>query len=304
MTWKSNLPAVRGKLLFDEPLAPFTWFRVGGPAEVLFLPADPEDMADFLRQLPAGVPVTALGVGSNVIIRDGGVPGVVIRCAGKAWGEVLVDGDLVIAGPAALDAQVARAAARAGLAGLEFFVGIPGTIGGALTMNAGCYGRETKDILVSATGYDRTGEFRIWENQDFGFTYRHSVVPENSMFWTQSVFRGTPDDPAAVKARMDEITARRETTQPIREKTGGSTFKNPEGHSSWKLVDEAGWRGKLFRATGGGAMFSDLHSNFMINPGEATAADLEGLGEAVRADVKAKTGVELNWEIKRIGKPA
>jgi UDP-N-acetylmuramate dehydrogenase len=304
MTWKSNLPAVRGKLLFDEPLAPFTWFRVGGPAEVLFLPADPEDMADFLRQLPAGVPVTALGVGSNVIIRDGGVPGVVIRCAGKAWGEVLVDGDLVIAGPAALDAQVARAAARAGLAGLEFFVGIPGTIGGALTMNAGCYGRETKDILVSATGYDRTGEFRIWENQDFGFTYRHSVVPENSMFWTQAVFRGTPDDPAAVKARMDEITARRETTQPIREKTGGSTFKNPEGHSSWKLVDEAGWRGKLFRATGGGAMFSDLHSNFMINPGEATAADLEGLGEAVRADVKAKTGVELNWEIKRIGKPA
>lgn len=304
MTWKSNLSAVRGKLLFDEPLAPFTWFRVGGPAEVLFLPADPEDLADFLRQLPQGVPVTALGVGSNVIIRDGGVPGVVIRCAGKAWGEVLVDGDLVIAGPAVLDAQVARAAARAGLAGLEFFVGIPGTIGGALTMNAGCYGRETKDILVSATGYDRTGEMRVWENEDFGFTYRHTVVPENSMFWTQAVFRGTPDDPAAVKARMDEITARRETTQPIREKTGGSTFKNPEGHSSWKLVDEAGWRGKLFRATGGGAMFSDLHSNFMINPGEATAADLEGLGEAVRADVKAKTGVELNWEIKRIGKPA
>ncbi len=304
MTWKANLPAVRGKLLFDEPLAPFTWFRVGGPAEVLFLPADPEDLGDFLRQLPQGVPVTALGVGSNVIIRDGGVPGVVIRCAGKAWGEVLVDGDLVIAGPAALDAQVARAAAKAGLAGLEFFVGIPGTIGGALTMNAGCYGRETKDVLVSATGYDRTGEMRVWENQDFGFTYRHSVVPENGMFWVQAVFRGTTDDPAAVKARMDEITARRETTQPIREKTGGSTFKNPEGHSSWKLVDEAGWRGKLFRATGGGAMFSDLHSNFMINPGEATAADLEGLGEAVRADVKAKTGVELQWEIKRIGKPA
>ena len=302
MTWKSNLPAVRGKLLFDEPLAPFTWFRVGGPAEVLFLPADPEDLADFLRQLPQGVPVTALGVGSNVIIRDGGVPGVVIRCAGKAWGEVLVDGDLVIAGPAALDAQVARAAAKAGLAGLEFLVGIPGTIGGALTMNAGCYGRETKDILVSATGFDRTGEMRVWENQDFGFTYRHSVVPENSTFWVQAVFRGAPDDPAAVKARMDEITARRETTQPIREKTGGSTFKNPEGHSSWKLVDEAGWRGKLFRATGGGAMFSDLHSNFMINPGEATAADLEGLGDAVRADVKAKTGVELNWEIKRIGR--
>jgi UDP-N-acetylmuramate dehydrogenase len=304
VTWKANLPAVRGKLLFDEPLAPFTWFRVGGPAEVLFLPADPEDLADFLRQLPQGVPVTALGVGSNVIIRDGGVPGVVVRCAGKAWGEVLVDGDLVIAGPAALDAQVARAAAKAGLAGLEFLVGIPGTIGGALTMNAGCYGRETKDILVSAAGYDRSGEFRALENQDFGFTYRHTNVPENTMFWVQAVFRGTPDDPAAVKARMDEITARRETTQPIREKTGGSTFKNPEGHSSWKLVDEAGWRGKLFKATGGGAMFSDLHSNFMINPGEATAADLEGLGDAVRADVKAKTGVELNWEIKRIGRHA
>ena len=298
MTWKSNLPAARGKLLFDEPLAPFTWFRVGGPAEVLFLPADPEDLGDFLRQLPQGVPVTALGVGSNVIIRDGGVPGVVIRCAGKAWGEVLVDGDLVIAGPAALDAQVARAAAKAGLAGLEFLVGIPGTIGGALTMNAGCYGRETKDVLVSATGYDRSGEMRVWENEDFGFTYRHTVVPENSTFWVQAVFRGTPDDPAAVKARMDEITARRETTQPIREKTGGSTFKNPEGQSAWKLVDAAGWRGRAF----GGAMFSPQHANFLINTGEATAADLEGLGERVRADVEARTGVRLDWEIRRIGR--
>ena len=303
MTWRDNLPAVRGKLLFDAPLGPFTWFRVGGPAEVLFLPADHEDLAAFLRALPNGVPRRALGVGSNVIIRDGGVEGVVIRCVGRAFGEVLVDGDLVIAGPAALDAQVARAAANAGLAGLEFLVGIPGTIGGALTMNAGCYGRETKDVLVSATGFDRTGAFRIWENQDFGFTYRHTVVPENGMFWTQAVFRGTPDDPEAVKARMAEISSRRETTQPIREKTGGSTFKNPPGHSSWKLVDEAGWRGKLFTATGGGAMFSPLHSNFMINPGEATAADLEGLGEAVRADVRAKTGIQLDWEIKRIGRP-
>ena len=166
-------------------------------------------------------------------------------------------------------------------------------------MNAGCYGRETKDILVTATAYDRTGEFTVWENQDFGFTYRHTVVEPNSMFWNQAVFRGTPDDPAAVKARMAEITARRETTQPIREKTGGSTFKNPPGHSSWKLVDEAGWRGKPF----GGAMFSPLHSNFMINNGDATAADLEGLGEAVRADVLAKTGIQLDWEIKRIGRP-
>ena len=304
MTWKANLPAVRGRLLFDEPLAPFTWFRVGGPAEVLFLPADPEDLRDFLKALPAEVPVIALGVGRNVIIRDGGVEGVVVRCAGRAWGEVTVEGDLIRAGPAALDSQVAKSAAKAGLAGLEFLVGVPGTVGGALTMNAGCYGRETKDVLVSAWGYDRSGERREWSNADFGFTYRHTVVPDNAMFWVEATFRGTPDDPAAVTARMDEITARRETTQPIREKTGGSTFKNPEGHSSWKLVDEAGWRGKLFKATGGGAMFSELHSNFMINPGEAAAADLEGLGEAVRADVKAKTGVELQWEIKRIGKPA
>ncbi len=303
MTWRDHLPPVRGKLLRDEPLAPFTWFRVGGPAEVLFLPADPDDLRDFLRALPADVPVRALGVGSNVIIRDGGVEGVVIRCAGRAFGSVTVEDGLVHAGPAALDSQVARAAAKAGIAGLEFLVGVPGTIGGALTMNAGCYGRETRDVLVSAWGYDRAGERRDWSNADFGFTYRHSVVPENAMFWVEAIFHGTSDDPAAVQARMDEITSRRETTQPIREKTGGSTFKNPPGHSSWKLVDEAGWRGKLFAATGGGAMFSDLHSNFMINPGEATAADLEGLGEAVRAAVMDQTGIQLDWEIKRIGRP-
>jgi UDP-N-acetylmuramate dehydrogenase len=203
-------------------------------------------------------------------------------------------------GPAALDAQVARAAAKAGLAGLEFFVGIPGTVGGALTMNAGCYGRETKDILVSAWGYDRSGELRTWDNEDFGFTYRHTEVPANSMFWVQAVFQGTPDDPAEVQSRMRAITERRETTQPIREKTGGSTFKNPPGHSSWKLVDEAGWRGRLY----GGAMFSPLHSNFLINAEDATASDLEGLGDTVRADVLAKTGIQLDWEIKRIGRPA
>jgi len=307
MTWKTQLPAVRGKLLFDEPLGPFTWFRVGGPAEVLFLPADPDDLRDFLLALPPEVPVQALGVGSNVIIRDGGVEGVVIRCAGRAFGEVIVDAEKnwVIAGPAALDAQVARAAAKAGLAGLEFFVGIPGTVGGALTMNAGCYGRETKDILVTAWGYDRTGEMRVWDNADFGFTYRHTDVPPNSMFWVQAVFEGTPDDPEAVTARMAEITERREASQPVREKTGGSTFKNPPGHSSWKLVDEAGWRGKPFSASGkegGGAMFSPLHSNFLINTGDATAADLEGLGDTVRADVLARTGIQLEWEIKRIGR--
>ena len=295
--WRDGLPAVRGKLLRDEPLAPFTWFRVGGAAEALFLPADAEDLRDFLQGLPADVPVTVLGVGSNVIVRDGGVPGVVIRLAGRAFAGVTVEGDTIKAGAAALDAAVARAAAKAGLAGLEFYAGIPGTIGGALTMNAGCYGSETKDVLMSAWGYDRKGERRELQVADFGYSYRHSQAP-GDIIWVEATYRGRPDDPAAVQARIDEITARRETTQPIREKTGGSTFKNPPGHSSWKLVDEAGWRGKLY----GGAMFSPLHANFMINTGEATAADLEGLGEAVRADVKAKTGVDLQWEIKRIGK--
>ncbi len=294
-------PEVRGKLLRDEALAPFTWFRVGGPAEVLFLPADEEDLSDFLRDLPPDTPVTVLGVGSNVIVRDGGVPGVVVRLAGRHFAEVVIDEEdgLIIAGAGALDAAVARAAANAGLAGLEFYAGIPGTIGGALTMNAGCYGAETKDVLVSAWGYDRSGDMCIFELADFGYTYRHSQVPED-IIWIQAIYQGRRDDPAAVKARMAEITSRRETTQPIREKTGGSTFKNPEGHSSWKLVDDAGWRGKMH----GGAKFSELHSNFMINAEDATAADLEGLGEAVRADVKAKTGVQLDWEIKRIGRPA
>lgn len=295
----TDLPPVRGKLLRDEALAPFTWFRVGGPAEVLFLPADHQDLADFLRGLPAETPVLPLGVGSNVIVRDGGMPGVVVRLAGKAFAGVSVEGDLITAGAGALDAAVARAAANAGLAGLEFYAGIPGTIGGALTMNAGCYGSETRDVLVSAWGYDRSGEKRTLRLEDFGYTYRHSNAPED-IIWVEATYRGRPDDPDAVKARMAEITARRETTQPIREKTGGSTFKNPPGHSSWKLVDEAGWRGRLH----GGAKFSELHSNFMINTGDATAADLEGLGEAVRADVLAKAGVQLEWEIKRIGRPA
>lgn len=295
--WKDHLPAVRGKLLRDEPLAPFTWFRVGGPAEVLFIPADPDDLSDFLRQLDPAVPVTYLGVGSNVIIRDGGVEGVVIRLAGRAFAEIIIDGDCVIAGPGALDSMVARAAAKAGLAGLEFYAGIPGTIGGALTMNAGCYGRETKDILVSAWGFDRTGARREFANADFGFTYRHTEISPD-IVWLGATFQGTPDDPEAVMVRINDITTRRETTQPIREKTGGSTFKNPGNKSAWQCVDETGWRGKLH----GGAKFSELHANFMINADNATAADLEGLGEAVRADVLAKLDIELNWEIKRIGK--
>ncbi|KDP94078.1 UDP-N-acetylenolpyruvoylglucosamine reductase [Brevundimonas sp. EAKA] len=296
-----TLPPVRGKLLRDEPLGPYTWFRVGGAAEALFIPADAEDLADFLKALDPSVPVTVLGVGSNVIVRDGGVEGVVIRLAGRPWALVTTDGDTITAGAGALDSMVAKASAKAGLAGLEFYAGIPGTVGGALTMNAGCYGSETKDVLVSAWGLTRYGERVDYALADFGYTYRYSQAPAE-IIWVEATYRGTPDDPAAVQARITEITSRRETTQPIREKTGGSTFKNPPGHSSWKLVDEAGWRGKLHVETGGGAMFSDLHSNFMINPGDATAADIEGLGEAVRADVLAKTGVQLDWEIKRIGR--
>lgn len=299
--WRDRLPAARGRLLRDEPLAPFTWFRVGGPADALFLPADPQDLADFLKALDPGVPVTALGVGSNVIVRDGGVEGVVVRCAGRAFGSVEVQGVIVRAGAGALDAAVAKAAAKAGVAGLEFYAGIPGTVGGALIMNAGCYGSETKDVLQSARGVTRGGDFVEISTTDFDYSYRHSGY-DGDVIWTEAIYAGRPDDPEAVQARMTEITERRAKTQPIREKTGGSTFKNPPGRSSWQLVDEAGWRGRLFVETGGGAKFSELHSNFMINPGEATAADIEGLGEAVRADVLAETGVQLEWEIKRIGR--
>ena len=300
MTWREKLPAVRGKILKDEGLAPFTWFRVGDKAEILFLPADPDDLATFLRDLDPGVPLTALGVGSNVIVRDGGVDGVVIRLAGRAFAGIEVDAGSasLVAGAGALDAAVARAAANSGIARLEFYAGIPGTIGGALTMNAGCYGAETKDVLCYAWGFDRTGARRTVNVEDFEYRYRHSDIEPGSVFWVGAKFQGKPDDAEVVKARMSEITARRETTQPIREKTGGSTFKNPPGESAWKLVDAAGWRGRAY----GGAMFSPLHANFLINTGEATAADLEGLGDAVRADVLAKLGVELEWEIKRIGR--
>ena len=299
MTWRNHLPKVRGKLLLDEPLGPFTWLRVGGPAEVLFLPADPDDLSDLLAGLPPEVPVTVIGVGSNLIVRDGGVEGVVVRLAGRAFAEIVIDKEerQIVADAGALDAMVARSAAKAGLGGLEFYAGIPGTIGGALTMNAGCYGRETKDVLVAAWGFDRVGEVRTFQLSDFGYTYRRSEAPAE-IIWMQAIFHGTPDSPEAISARIDDITSRREQTQPIREKTGGSTFKNPEGHSAWRLVDEAGWRDKPL----GGAMFSPLHANFLINSGEATAADLEGLGEAVRADVRTKAGVELEWEVKRIGR--
>lgn len=304
-----DLPSVRGQLLRRETLAPFTWFRVGGPADVLFLPADEEDLGQFLRALPAHVPVTVLGVGSNVIVRDGGVEGVVIRLAGRQFAEIIIDEDSVeapearvVAGAGALDSMVAKAAARGGVGGLEFFAGIPGTVGGALTMNAGCYGSETQDVLEAAWGYTRDGEKRTFGVREFGFTYRHNAI-EEPIIWMQAVFVGRRDDPASVSARMAEITAKREGSQPIREKTGGSTFKNPldsngEKLSAWKLVDEAGMRGYRH----GGAQVSEKHANFLINTGDATAADIEGLGEDVRAAVKAKHGIELQWEIKRVGR--
>ena len=299
MTGLSSLPAVRGKLILNADLAPYTWFRVGGPCDALFIPADADDLQAFLKALPAEVPVTVLGVGSNVIIRDGGLEGVVIRLMGKAFSAIEVDAAAgqIRAGAGALDSMVAKAAAKAGLAGLEFYAGVPGTIGGALTMNAGCYGAETKDVLVSARVMDRTGEIKTISNVDFGFTYRKNALPEGLIF-LDALYQGQKDTPDAVQARMDAITTRRETSQPIREKTGGSTFKNPEGHSAWKLVDQAGFRGKLH----GGAKFSELHSNFMINADNATAKDLESLGDLVRQTVKDQTGIELHWEIKRLGR--
>jgi len=299
MTWRDTLPTVRGKVLFDEPLAPFTWFRVGGPADVVYLPEDEDDLSSFLKALDRGVPVTVLGVGSNVIIRDGGVDGVVIRL-GRGFNKVdVLDAVSISAGAAVPDAILARKAADAGIAGLEFLAGVPGTIGGATVMNAGCYGSETKDVLVTATVIDRAGKVFLMGEGELDYTYRHSALQSSELIVLSAVFEAEAGDPATSKARIAEISARRETTQPIREKTGGSTFKNPPGHSSWKLVDEAGWRGKPY----GGARFSELHSNFMINFDDATAADIEGLGETVRAEVQSKLGVNLEWEIKRIGRP-
>jgi len=300
MTWRDRLPFVRGKLLRDEPLAPFTWLRVGGPADVLFLPQDEDDLADFLKGLDPSVPVTPIGVGSNLLVRDGGVEGVVIRL-GRAFSKVEARGEgRIFAGAGVLDAVLAREAAKAGIAGLEFYRGVPGALGGACIMNAGCYGRETKDVLVEAHAVTRAGQRRTLSNAQMDFVYRKSrAAADEGLVFTGALFEGQSDEPAAIEARMAEITARREPSQPIREKTGGSTFKNPPGDSAWRLVDAAGWRGKPF----GAAKFSEQHANFLINTGDATAAELEGLGEAVRADVREKFEVNLDWEIKRIGRP-
>ena len=293
---KAAMPDLRGRLLANESLAPLTWFRVGGPAQLLFTPADPDDLAYFLKNLPGELPVYVFGVGSNLIVRDGGVPGVVIRLAPRGFGEVTVDGDIVSAGTAALDKRVAEVAASANLAGLEFLFGIPGTIGGALRMNAGANGGETKDVLIEAVAVDRGGAVHRFSNADMKFTYRASGL-DPSLIFTSARFRGTPSTSEAIRARMAEVQAHRETAQPIREKTGGSTFKNPPGQSAWKLVDAAGCRGLRV----GGAQVSEMHCNFLINTGNATGHDIETLGETVRDRVRAASGIELQWEIKRIG---
>jgi UDP-N-acetylmuramate dehydrogenase len=301
MNLMDRLPPVRGKLEASVTLAPFTWFRVGGPAEVLFQPADEADLADFLRLCPADIPILAVGVGSNLIVRDGGVPGVVIRLSPRGFGQISTNGLQVTAGAACLDASVAKKAAEAGIAGLEFYRGVPGTIGGALRMNAGCYESETKDVLVSCVAYDRAGQRHEFSCADMGFTYRHTTAPADLIF-VSATFQGTADDPAEILARMDAITEKREQSQPIRDKTGGSTFKNPDplqsgGRKSWQVIDAAGLRGYQI----GGAQMSEKHCNFMINTGTATAKDLEALGEHVIQQVKATQGIDLHWEIKRIG---
>jgi UDP-N-acetylmuramate dehydrogenase len=293
---KSSMPDVRGRLLGNESLAPLTWFRVGGPAQVLFTPADEDDLAYFLSKLPSEIPVYVVGVGSNLIVRDGGMPGVVIRLSPRGFGEAKTEGDTVRAGTAALDKRVAETAAAANIGGLEFYFGIPGSIGGALRMNAGANGGETKDVLVEARGVTRAGEKVTFSNADMKFVYRGNGV-DTSVVFTSALFRGAITDADKIRVRMNEVQNHRETAQPIREKTGGSTFKNPPGHSAWKLIDAAGCRGLRV----GGAQVSEMHCNFLINTGDATSHDIETLGETVRARVKANSGVDLQWEIKRIG---
>jgi UDP-N-acetylmuramate dehydrogenase len=293
---KLAMPALRGRLMANQSLTELTWFRVGGPAQVLFTPADEDDLAYFLAHLPGELPVCVVGVGSNLIVRDGGMPGVVIRLSARGFGETVAEGDIVRAGAAALDKRVAETAAAAGVSGLEFLYGIPGSIGGALRMNAGANGVETKDVLIEATGLGRDGNKHVFSNADMKFTYRNSGV-DGPVIFTSARFRGQVGPSAAIRERMNQVQNHRETAQPIREKTGGSTFKNPPGQSAWKLIDAAGCRGLRV----GGAQVSEMHCNFLINTGNASSHDIETLGEAVRARVKEHCGVELDWEIKRIG---
>ena len=294
----SAIPSTRGRLKEREPLAPMTWFRVGGPAEVMLRPADVEDLCDFLRQLPLEVPVMIIGAASNLIIRDGGVNGVVIKLA-RGFGAVEVEADGIVAGAAALDITISEHAAAAGLTGLEFLSGIPGTIGGAVAMNAGAYGGDMAGVLDWVDIVTRNGELKRLSVQELGLSYRHSNLASDTVV-VGARLRARPGEPALIATKMAEIKLKREATQPVRARTGGSTFVNPEGQKAWKLVDEAGCRGLRL----GQAQVSDLHCNFLLNLGEATAADLEGLGEEVRWQVKQKLGVLLRWEIKRIGMPA
>ncbi|HML15250.1 MAG TPA: UDP-N-acetylmuramate dehydrogenase [Xanthobacteraceae bacterium] len=292
---KARLPHLRGRLMPNQSLAELTWFRVGGPAQALFVPENEADLAYALGNLPRDLAVTVVGLGSNLIVRDGGVPGVVIRL-GRGFGDIAVEGTRLRVGAAVPDVRVARAAQEAGLAGLAFMRGIPGAMGGALRMNGGAYGRETKDVLIAARGVDRVGTIRTFTNAEMGMSYRHCGVAEEVVF-TQALLQGEPGDPAKIAVEMEAITEAREATQPVKSRTGGSTFKNPPGLKAWQLIDAAGCRG-LKR---GDAQVSELHCNFLINLGNATASDIEALGETVRARVKNTGGVDLEWEIKRIG---
>jgi UDP-N-acetylmuramate dehydrogenase len=293
-----SLPKVRGSYAPKASLKEFVWFRAGGPADLLFRPADIDDLCAFMAARPKNVPVTVIGVGSNLLVRDGGIEGIVIRLPAAFGQTEKLSGTRLRAGAAALDANVARVAAEAGIGGMEFLRGIPGTIGGALRMNAGCYGREMKDILVEARAVTPDGKLVTLPLREMGFTFRHSAASEDLIF-VDAVLEGTPDEPDAIRARMEQFVAQREATQPIRAKTGGSTFTNPPGNKAWQLIDQAACRG----LTRGAAQVSEKHCNFLINLGDATSADIEALGEEVRARVKAKSGIELHWEIKRLGRP-
>jgi UDP-N-acetylmuramate dehydrogenase len=295
---KERMPDLRGRISANVALKDITWFRVGGPAQLLFTPQDEADLAYFLKNKPREWPYIVIGLGSNLLVRDGGVPGVVIRL-GRGFGEIKAEPEHRLrVGTVVPDVKVARAAADAGIAGLAFYRGIPGSIGGALRMNAGAHGRETKDVLREARAVDGEGNVHVLSLADMGFTYRHCGVPDDWIF-TEALFEGTAGDPAEILKAMDEVAEYREQNQPIKDRTGGSTFKNPPGHSAWKLVDAAGCRG--FRV--GGAKVSDMHCNFLINDQGASAEDVERLGETVRARVKANSGVTLEWEIIRLGLP-
>ncbi len=292
----TRLPEVRGRYAPERMMRDLTWFRVGGPAEVLFTPADEEDLAGFLRHVDEDIPVTVVGVGSNLLVRDGGIPGVVIRL-GRGFGQLELEGEaLVRAGAMIPDVKVARFALEHGIEGLTFLRGIPGTIGGALRMNAGAHGAETKDVLVEARAVDERGNVHVLSVDDMEMSYRHCGVPEGWIF-TSALLRGRAGDREEIARHMEEIQAAREAAQPVRERTGGSTFRNPPGARAWELIDAAGMRGVRV----GGARVSERHCNFLINEGEATAADIEALGELVRARVKETSGVELQWEIRRLG---